>query len=65
MNFFLSLVSSPQQGQTSSEPFINIYLPQPDTSVPGSNGFEVLAFYSVVGELFKDATKYFATNVCG
>ena len=64
MNFFLSLVSSHQQGQTSSEPYIKTYLPKPDTSVSFSNDFEVLAFYFVVGELFKDGAKYFATNVC-
>ncbi|KAB0375631.1 hypothetical protein FD755_012274, partial [Muntiacus reevesi] len=35
-----------QQGQTSSEPYIKIYLPQPDTSVSFSNGFELLEIHN-------------------
>lgn len=55
----------PQQGQTSSEPFIKIYLPQPDTSVPGLNGFELLDIpsntpeYAKVSDHFKASMRNF------
>lgn len=55
----------PQQGQTSSEPFIKIYLPQPDTRVPVSNGFELLEIpsntpeYAKVSDHFKASMRNF------
>uniref|UniRef100_A0A8C6CX49 Poly [ADP-ribose] polymerase n=1 Tax=Moschus moschiferus TaxID=68415 RepID=A0A8C6CX49_MOSMO len=53
------------QGQTSLEPFIKIYLPQPDTSVSVSNGFELLEIpnntpeYAEVSDHFKASMKHF------
>ncbi|XP_043319771.1 zinc finger CCCH-type antiviral protein 1 [Cervus canadensis] len=54
-----------QQGQTSSEPYVKIYLPQPDTSVSFSNDFELLEIhnntpeYVEVSDLFKASMRNF------
>lgn len=55
----------PQQGQTSSEPFVTIYLPQPDASVSVSNSFELLEIpnntpeYAKVSDHFKASMRNF------
>lgn len=58
------LVCSHQQMRTQPEPFTSVFSPQRGTCTSSSTGYEVLGFYFLVGELFKDGTKYFATNVC-